>query len=442
MDLDQQAQTLVANSGLAAVLKPLSRIVGFLRPQSRCGDAAYDSELEAAFARVAETPLGFDAAGCHTFYSYQVITTETRLIRGELFSLFTETTTGAARIAARGAQTVGSRPVSTDARWYDGILSNDDGFPLAYHFQSAYGKPGIILDSRDVFHHRHLHALGARRGVTALAHAINHIRDIIEIVGDTKAAIKAAAGVALTRKQDVPHGIVPSALGLNSAVQTDVFAPDSGLSGDPVETGPSIPVNFEDYLGGGLFSQVPLDVIHDERPHPNGMAFRESLMREIAVGIGVPHQLLYFMDDPGGAWSRTLLEALAKFIGDQYLNHLRPFCQRFWAYAISKEIKAGRLAPPPRTVSKEKLYNVRWTPPRSMTADLGRIGNLTISLRQHFLQTAAAHYEEMGLDWQDEMTQCANEIAFARNLEATTPGLRPGDLTGWMLPGPPTPAAA
>jgi len=438
IDLDVHAQTLAANTGLAAALKPLARIVGALRPQARTGDPAYNTLLEAAFQRVAGSPLIFDAAGTHDFYQYQVATIENRLIRGELFSVFTETTEGAARIASRGAHTVSGRPENAPSPnapeddWYDGIRSDANGFPLAYHFPGTRGKSGIVLDSRQVYHHANRHTLGARRGVTALAPAINHIRDIIEITGNLKTAIKAASAVAITRRQDTPHGMPPSALGLAGPITADPFsAPDSFAALTTDSPNPPA-LNFEDFVSSGIFSQVPLDVLHDDRPHPNIMAFKADLMRDIAAGIGVPHQLLFFMDDPGGAWSRILLEALVKFIVDQYNNHLRPFCQRFWVYAISKEIKAGRLPPPPRGMSPQQMWSVKWCPPRNITADIGRIGRLSIELRAALMTTLAAYYDEIGLDWEDEITQSAHEIAYCRNLEATTPGLQPGDLTGWL----------
>ena len=437
-DLDVHAQTLAANTGLAAALKPLARIVGSLRPQARTGDPAYNALLEAAFQRVAGSPLIFDAAGVHDFYQYQTDITETRLIRGELFSVFTETTEGAARIASRGAHTVGGRTedpgtsTGLEDPWYDGIRSDSNGFPLAYHFPGTRGKPGIVLDSRQVYHHANRHALGARRGVTALAPAINNIRDIVEITGNLKTAIKAASAVGITRRQDTPHGLPPSALGLAGPISADPFAAPDSLAASTTDLPAAPPLAFEDFVSSGIFSQVPLDVLHDDRPHPNIMAFKADLMRDIAAGIGVPHQLLFFMDDPGGAWSRILLEALVKFIVDQYNNHLRPFCQRFWVYAIAKEIKAGRLPPPPRGMTPQQMWNVRWCPPRNITADIARIGRLSIELKAAFMTTFASYYEELGMDWEEELTQCAQEIAYCRNLEATTPGLQPGDLTGWL----------
>ena len=446
--LDRQAQTLTANSGLASVLRTLARNIGYLKPQARTGDPAYDRLLEAAFERVATSPLIFDAAGADTFYSYQVQTTEARFVRGDLFSIFTQSPSGAARIAARGAHTVSGSPLPPGPAnaWHDGVLANSDGWPLAYHFPGPLGVSGTTIDASNIFHHRNRHALGAVRGVTSLAHAINHIRDIIETTAAQKTAIKTAAEIAITRKSDTPHGTLPSSLGLGSAIEVDPYTPDyiqSGLDGENTPAPP--PISFERYLESGQFSSVPLDVLHDDRPHPNALAFRESLMREIAAGIGVPHQLLYFMDDPGGAWSRVLLDIFVKFVGDQYLHHLRPFCQRFWTYCISLEIKAGRLPPPPPSITPQALWNVRWIPGRNLSADLGRMGNLTVAMRKSCLTTFATHFEELGLDWADELRQGAEEIAYLRRLESTIPDLLPGDLTGWIPPpgtAPPTAAAA
>ena len=134
-------------------------------------------------------------------------------------------------------------------------------------------------------------------------------------------------------------------------------------------------------------------MLHDDRPHPNQQAFKESLLREVAIGLGVPPEVLYFMDSPGGADIRFKIEVLARFILNCHRDHILPFCQRFWVYAISKEMKAGRLPYP----SKGDFWRVRWTPQRDVSVDLGKMGRLLIEMRKSLLTTHARVYEGLGL---------------------------------------------
>lgn len=445
-ELDVLAQTLYKNSGLPRALKNIIRIVGSLKPQARTKNADYNKVLEDTFRRVAESPLLFDAAGEEDFYSYQGWITEERLVRGELFTIFTEGPGGSARIAARGAHTVKGKPENGADGWRDGILTDDENRPLSYYFPGVRRAGFRTVEPRTVpagavMHHRNPHGLGALRGVTSLAHAINHIRDILEITNAQKQSIKIASEVAITRKADTPHNTTPSSLGLNAQLQTDPFAPPD-FAGAAAPDEPQIPSSFEAFVKSGLFSSVPLDVLHDDRPHPNAMALREELKREIAAGLGIPHQVLFFMDDPGGAWSRIILEALVFFIAEQHL-HLRRFCQRFWVYALSREMEAGRCPRPPADVSPDNMWKVRWMPPRSMTADIAKLGRLSIDMHRALLTSFSKQYEELGLDWEEELIQFADEVEFCRKLEKERPLLRDGDLTGWLLnPGQQPPGAA
>jgi hypothetical protein len=119
------------------------------------------------------------------------------------------------------------------------------------------------------------------------------------------------------------------------------------------------------------------------------------------------------MDDPGGAWTRTILELTAKAVADHHAQHQAPMVRRLWAYTIAMGIKRGDVPSPQRGT----WTKIRLTPPRNITADLSKIGRLNIELRQH-LQTTFAHlYEELGLDWESELEQTAREARYLIDLE-------------------------
>ena len=96
---------------------------------------------------------------------------------------------------------------------------------------------------------------------------------------------------------------------------------------------------------------------------------------------------------------------------------------------MAKEMKAGRLPEP----SKGDFWKVRWSPPKSITADVGRVGKLNIEMLRAGLTTSAAHYESQGLDYEAELDQVAREFQL-RMAKETEYALPPGSLTAALMP--------
>jgi len=263
-----------------------------------------------------------------------------------------------------------------------------------------------------VLHHTTQWTFSGRRGVPALAHCLNNFHDLIESDGFVKQSIKVASMIGITRRADPGQTSAPFNLGVAAPLAQSVWQPPSASGA--TETVPAPTVKYEEAMDGGLVSTAPFDVLHDERPHPNWQDYKRSLLREAAYGLGFPHQVLYYMDDPGGAWTRTILELTAKSIADHHVNYLAPMVRRLWAYVIAMGIKSGRV----ESAQKGTWTRIKLTPPRNITADLGKIGRLNIELRQH-LQTTFAHlYEELGYDWESELEQTAIEARYLIDLEA------------------------
>jgi len=417
-----KSRVLVENYGPAKAILNLAELIGALKPQAQSGDRAWDVLAEARFDQIANSALSFDRAGMRTFYQWQTFATFRRFVDGDYFSVLTESTSGSAAVAGREAhQCYGGEGDG----WNDGVLCDSNGYALAYNFRSMQGGKDYRLAPQNVHHHATWPTLGGTRGVPVFAHAINNFHDIIETTVFWKQSIKTAARIGLTRRADQQHGMAPSNFGLGSAVKSDAYSPPGSSGTAPADER----VMFEDVFGGGIVSSVPLETLHDDRPHPNADEFQKRLMREAAIGIGVPPQILFFMDAPGGAEVRTLLEQFDRFVKGQHNNYLRPFCQRFWTYCIAKEMKAGRLPYP----SKGDFWKVRWCAPKSITADLGRMGNLTIELRKAALMSDATHYESQGLDYETELDQVGSELALRMAIEEKY-GLQPGAMTAALMP--------
>lgn len=429
MTLILKSRTLVENYGPAKALWNLSALIGSLKPQANSGDRAWDAIAEKRFNEIANSPLSFDAAGKRTFQTWQTFATFRRFTDGDVFSILTESKSGSARIAGREAHQC---MTGKDDRFSDGVLADANGFAIAYNFRNPADDKDYVLGPQAVHHHATWTTLGATRGTPILAHAINDMHDALEIKGFVKRAIKTASMMGLTRRADTSqNGMPPISYGAASPVDSDNFRPaGAGYGTTPAEKR----LSFEDVFDAGILSSVPLDVIHDDRPHPNSEEFQRRLMRECAIGLGVPPELLFFMDNPGGAEIRTHIEIFARFIADQHANFLLPFCQRFWTYCIAKEIKNGNIPAP----QSGDFWKVRWSPPKNITADLGRTGYLMIALRKAYMTSFASHYESLGMDYEDELDQCAKEARMLIDLENKYE-LPQGTMTSGLLPAQVTP---
>lgn len=415
-----KSRTLVENYGPAKALWHLARLIGALKPQSRCEDAAWAKLAEESFSALAYSPRVFDAAGRFTFETAQVFSSFRRKTDGDLFGILTETAEGHARVAFREAHCVASPLSGGDVAWCDGVKTDPNGFPLAYAFRASSLEKARVLPFQNVHHFCTWTTGGGTRGVPALSHWINDAHDLVEIKGFTKHAIKIASTLGLCPAGGAPGA--PQTGGIGSGTENEVYLPPNESSTN--EERPAQVVKVEDVFGGGIVADQSYEVLADPRPHQNVMEFRREMLRECAIGEGVPPAIMFFLDDPGGALVRAQLDIFAKYLLDQYVNHLIPFCQRFWTYFIAKEMKAGRLPYP----SKGEWWKVRWMFPRSLTADMGRMGRLAIELRKALMTSLCTHYEELGLYWEDEMEQCAKEYAHAMALE-TKYGLPAGSLT-------------
>lgn len=421
-----KSRTLVENFGPAKSIWNLAELIGSLKPQARSGDPAWDALAEARFDAIANSPLSFDRAGKRTFYTYQTFATFRRFVDGDFFSILTETQSGAGAVAGREGHQC-CNPNENPDSWNDGVRTDLNGYATAYNFRAGDTGRDYVLEPPAIHHHATWPTLGGTRGVPVLAHAINDLHDIVETNGFVKQAIKTAALMGLTRRADTStNNGLPLNFGLGAGTESgDAFAPAGTGTVAPVKK-----LTFEDVFSGGLISSVPLDTLSDDRPHPNTAEFQKNLLRICAIGLNVPPSILFYMDSPGGAEIRTHLEMFDRYIKSQHTNFLQPFCQRIWTYIIAKEIKSGRL---PAPKAGAEFWKVRWCPMKSITADLGRQGNLSIDLRRAGLLSDASFYESQGMDYESELRQVASEFAMRRDLE-TEYKLPPGSLTASLLP--------
>ncbi len=426
-----KSRVFAENYGPGAALWNLAAMIGSLKVQSISGDEAWSQQAEDYFNRLTGSALSFDAGGRINLAMWQVLSTYRRFVDGDKFDVFTVSpTSGRARLMGYEGLCVETGQGCEGPGWIDGIECNPTTrFPLRYCFVQRDSK-GVavnkILNGAAVHHHVTNRSFSARRGVPALAHALNNFQDIVETTAFQKQALKVAAMIGLTPADESPTGPL-SQMGVSAPLQREtIYLPPTTSA---TATQPAIQATFEQAMEGGQVSTRPMKAVHDERPHPNGQAFKKDLLYEAAIGLNMAPQLLFFMDDPGGAYARIILELAARTITDHHVNHLAPFMRRVWAYVVAIGMQQGDIPEP----QSGDWLKIKLTPPRMPTADLGKMGRLYIELRKTCLQSHRGIYEELGMDYEDEIDQCGREFKLLMDTEAKY-GLPPGSLTNALLP--------
>lgn len=440
LGLRADARTLLAlksrvfaeNYGPGGALSLLASMIGALKVQSISGDNAWSARAEEYFNQVTGSGLSFDAGGRINLPMWQVLSTKRRLVDGDMFSVFTDSpSSGRIRLMGYEGLCVEQGKGCDGPGWADGIDCDPvTRFPRQYCFVERNAK-GVavnrILPGRAVHHHMTNGTFSGRRGVPALAHCLNNFQDIIETTAFQKQALKVAALIGLTPEDDANPGGPMTQMGVSGPLQREtIYLPPTTVA---TATVPAIRATFEQAMEGGLVATRPMKAVHDERPHPNGEVFKQTLLREAAIGLGMPPQLMFFMDDPGGAYARIILEMAARTVADHHVNHLAPFMRRVWATVVARGMELGEIPQP----SSGDWMKIKLTPPRMPTADLGKMGRLYIELRKTCLQNHRGIYEELGLDHEDEIDQCGKELKLMLDTEKKY-GLPLGALTNSLLP--------
>lgn len=434
-ELVKMSRALAENCGFAGgPLDTLSELVGWLKPQARTTDNDWNEEAERRFEEITGTAFQFDLAGKDNFASSQIRATKHRNMDGDFGTVFSRSEFGTTQILNyEGTQIGRARFPGAEKGWFDGVQIDRYGRAVRFSLLSPDGDADALIDSAVFHHHANRRFQNAVRGTPVLSPHLNDIVDITDIDGFTKHAIKIASLFALTREsQNGPQGItapiqsaqLPTPLAAHPAAAPQTTATPTAATTTLQPIG-----NFESVFTSGMMSSVPLKAIHDDRPHPNAQAFKDYLLRKCANGIGCPAPILFLIDEPGGVWTRYLMERAADWILCQQIFHLLPYCRRVWNIVVATEMKAGRLR-------QCKDFNwwrpsaVKWVGKRKLTVDIGREGNLQIALKNAMMTTYSQWYDALGHedDWQSAFDQAGRELAYGVEVEKKN-GLTPGWIT-------------
>lgn len=405
-EIIKRARWADSNVGLAirAIDGP-ANLIGNLTPQSVSGDPAWSKEAEEVMRRRFDNPLAFDRAGELDFFGWQDAITRGALRDGDTVTALLEAKAGGgAQVLLYGAHQVDNgRADKVPGGLRDGVFSDKMGRPLGYRLINADDatKFRTLPANAAIFHSYKKH--GSVRGVSSVAHAISNILDIVEILADSKHGIKVANqwGVALET--------APGAVG-DGGVGEELAAFLGNGDNESADKDANDALFLDSILQGGRMQSTPagskITTLSDDRPHPNQLNLLRWLVRDVAWGLGLSPEVLWELAGLNGTATRYLMAETRKWVRRRQ-RRLAMSCQRLWTYAVSREIKAGRLRQP----TTDRWWMCKWIPEADPTIDVGRDGKLELEQLDNNALTYQEYFAKRGQDWETEFEQMKKEKA-------------------------------
>lgn len=398
-ELQRRIRWAYANTGVVkGFIRNSADFIGWLSPQAATSDHAWNELAEQCFMDRSGHAEAFDVAGKFNFRTAQSMLVRAAQKDGEILTVLTEAKNGAARHAFYETQQLSNPKNTTDRNWKDGVYIRG-GRHLAYGLKDPETGEVVVVSAADVVYTGEFDSCGHHRVIPPLAHAINHAVDITEVWGFTKKAIKTASlfGAVRENKQAAQPR---SRMGLTGAAKTDATEAGDRFEVSEVWDGAQIP---------RLPTGEELKILNDTRPHPNQREFITDLVRDMALGYGLPPEVIWGMLRMTGPGIRFVMDHAAVWIARRQENLLRPWASIVWARTIAKEIKAGRLPAP----ADPRWWAVQWVAQRDLTIDRGKEAKLKMDAIDRGLSTMARFSQEMhGASWEDDTRQRVREVRF------------------------------
>lgn len=405
-ELLRRCRWLRANVGLVkGLVKNGSMLVGWMTPQARTADEEWNSAADLNFRSRAMTKNTFDAGGKFNFKTAQRMIMQRALCDGDILTLYTETKTKGAQVAFYEAHQIRNPDKSDRSKWFDGIQPDAAGRHIIYGLSD--GKDVRKISAQNACYFGSFESPGHTRAHPPLSHAVNHAVDITEVWADTKHGIKNSARFGVVSEFAAGTRNTRTVNGMTATIPGGPAATADAGNGKKVKT--------EEIWGGGQM-QVgepgeQFKILTDGRPHPNQGMFIDDLVRDIAMGYGLPPEVIHKMAKLSGPGVRFVMEFAGRWIEDWQLE-LTDWCHRYWVYHMSKEIAAGRL-PVPK--DDNWMLGVEWTPRRSLTIDRGKDGKQRLDEIDAGAGTLSDWYSDVdGADWKMKVRQRIQEVKFAK----------------------------
>ena len=383
---------LYDNDGIVhGAINDMARYSLPLSPQAITEDPYWNLEAEAYFKEWSHTA---DVGGRYGFDELQKICSIAIDRDGDVGVLFV-------RYNGLKLQIVESHRVGDyledDSGFVDGVKTNKFGMPLEYLVadESIYGEffPQSVKAKRVPANAMSWlldpERAEQQRGLPAIKHAINHIRDIKEILDFEKVGVKNLSTIAAVLESETGEAD-PDAWNTH-----DIVDDATRLTVNEIQSG-SIPV---------LKKGEKLSPFSYNRPSPTFQGFLEFLIREFSVGMGLPYEFLWHPAGITGPAQRFIMGKAQRRFNERQRT-FSPFIRKVWTMVISDALQKKKLAP------VKDWYKCRIQAPSQLTIDAGREAMQEREDVAAGLMTMREHFGKRGMDWQSECQQRGKELKY------------------------------
>ena len=394
--------------------RDLARWVGAVRMIPSTTDEAFnDAVLEWWTETYSKRPGNYDASGKFTDSGFLTNALFSVFRDGDMLAIHGTDETGAPIAIAVESALIANPSKGPVGEWCDGVRVGPHYKHLAYHVRSeadwhtAEG-PGQIIQAKDVHFFANFETHSPGRGTPSLIHAIRQLLEYREIDNDTRAVLKA-------------HGLVGFAIERDSANTPSTNQPVSGklVRENLAERGTqttattaapsSIPQNINQVFGSGEIMNMPpgakIKTITDGRDFPAQAALKQDIYHQIAMGLGVPVELLFMLDKLTGPGVRFVLQQ-AQDWREYWLDQQVKFLTVDYVRRVEWAIRTKQV-PRPKD-SKWWRHTVNY--PRAVTIDAGRDAAAQDRRLKSGLTNWQTEYGEEGLQWKQQIRQRVTEL--------------------------------
>jgi lambda family phage portal protein len=284
----------------------------------------------------------------------------------------------------------------------DGVFLGKLGEPTAYLIQT--GELYRKLGAETVIHLMELERPDQIRGGSSLARALNHVRDLKMLGEFEKDALKLQGSIAAVITTDQGDELAGQG-GFFGTVQ----AQDSGeatIAREEITSSATIP---------RLAPGEKIEMVGPNRPHAGFEPFAKFLIRDVAMGLGLPVEFVYDPASVGGAGMRFIVAKAQRRFEQRQRLLIDRFCNRAWRYFIGGAIANGDLP------AVEDYAKVTWQTPKSLTVDAGREAQQAREDYKAGLSSLQDYFGELGQDWEEQVRQIAKEREFIASIGTVTP---------------------
>ena len=323
--------------------------------------------------------------------------------------------------------------------YFQGIITNDFGQPVAYRIFRVT-RDGVYFGAEDIPANQFCHYMDPfrvdqYRGITDFHAAIQTARMLHDILQAEKAGVRFSSQQAALIFND--RGI---------ANPRNLFQPNPALS---LPNGQQQKNELTEVGMIRYFQNSDRVEVMPSRPSQAFTGFVQHLMKEIAIGVGVPEAVLFTTQDYKGPSVRAEFAAADRVFTRQQGVLTDKVLDPIKDAVIIDAIARGEIPPPPLLAGETMVHALRratsgeWRFPAKLSIDVGRESAANMNENRQGAKSLQEIAAEEGTDAFTRLEQIAIEAAYVKQLAekygVPETAIR---LTTNSLPSTPTAAAA